>query len=476
MKKYFTPKVAAGILGIVLFIVISFCLKAPAGLAVQAEAMGYSGRTAMTVLGGLAWAICWWVGMVIPEWCTAVGLLCVWNVAGGLEFPVAFASFGKSTWWLMIGAFTLTAAITKTGLMRRISLNLMRLFPPTFRGQVIAMLSVGAVCSPLMPSTTAKVVLGGNLAAGSADLLGYESDSVGRNGLFVACWTGFCLLAPMFMSGSILAYSMLSALPAEYADISWMQWFISMLPWGIIVLFGMYAVVMLLYRPKHQGNTFSKEDVKQKCDALGKASKQEKITAVLLAICLVFWILEKSTGISSGVVAVIGGLCCVIFGVLDTKEVSSRIPWGFMLLVGAVLNMGDVFGATGISKWLLTLIEPILSYINNPFLIVIIVFAIAIVMRLMIASQAAVLTLLTSVFAPILISLGIHPAVAGFVIYAAVLCWTVVYQNTTCLAALEAMGGTVSHKKTVPAAIAYLLISLVACLLSILYWKLLGYL
>lgn len=476
MKKYSISKVAAGILGIALFVVISFCLKVPTGLAVQAEALGYSGRTAMTVLGGLAWAICWWVGMVIPEWCTALGLLCVWNVAAGVEFPVVFSSFGKSTWWLMIGAFTLTAAITKTGLMRRISLNLMRLFPPSFRGQVIAMISVGAVCSPLMPSTTAKIVLGGNLAAGSADLLGYEKNSAGRNGLFIACWTGFCLLAPTFMSASILSYSLISALPAEYANISWMQWFISMLPWGIIVLLGMYAVMMLFYRPESQGNTFSKEDIKQQCDALGKASKQEKITAVLLAVCLMFWILEKKTGISSGTVALIGGLCCVAFGVLETKEISSRIPWGFMLLVGAVLNMGDVFAATGISKWLLTLIEPILSYINNPFLIVTIVFVIAVAMRLLIASQAAVITLLTSVFAPVLISLDIHPAVAGFAIYAAALCWVMVYQNTTCLAGLEAMGGTVSHKKTVPAGIAYLVIALVGCLISVLYWKLLGYL
>jgi len=389
---------------------------------------------------------------------------------------VVFASFGKDTWWLMVGAFMLTAAITKTGLMRRISLNLMRLFPPSFRGQVIAMISVGAVCSPLMPSTTAKAVLGGNLAAGSADLLGYESDSTGRSGLFIAFWTGFCLLAPTFMSASILAYSMMSALPAEYADISWMQWFVSMLPWGIIVLLGMYAVVMLFYRPKDQGKVFSKEDIKRQNDALGKVSRQEKITAVLLAICLVFWILEKRTGLSSGAVALIGGLCCFIFGVLETKEAASRIPWGFMLLVGAVLNMGDVFGAVGISKWLLTLVEPVLSYINNPFLIVIIVFVIAVVMRLLIASQAAVITLLTSVFAPILISLDIHPAVAGFVIYSAVLCWVMVYQNTTCLAGLEAMGGTVSHKKTVPAGIAYLFISLVACLISILYWRLLGYL
>lgn len=473
MKQRPVKKYLFGIMGTILFVVVAYLLPVPASLAVFAEAGGYTGREAMVAMAALLWAIFWWVGEVLPDWCTALILQCLWIVAAGLKFTTVFAAFSNTTVWLIVGAFSLGAAITRTGLLTRISLKLMHLFPATYRGQVLALMTVGVACGPLMPSSTAKVVLGSKLACSIADLMDFDNESKGRTGLFLASWTGFVLVAPLFLSASFMAYSLLSVLAEEHT-ISWMRWFVTMLPYGVVLLVGMYFVIMLGYRAEKQ-STFSKEKIKERSAALGPINRQEMITLIIMGVCLVFWILEKVTGISAGTVAIIGGVCCFAFGILDKKEISTALPWGFILFMGVALNMGEVFNLTGISQWLLWLVEPLLTYSSSPVVILLLVFLIALAMRFVIASQTAVLTLLTSLLTPVALSVGIHPLIPGLVVYATVSCWLMTYQNPTYMAALESMEGTIKHENTLKAAGLYLALALLAVLVSIPYWTLLGY-
>ena len=473
MNMKLSKKSVCGVCGTALFLILAYLVPVPAALSALAEANGFTGRTAMIAMAGLLWAIFWWVGEVMPDWCTALALQCIWIIAAGLRFQTVFAAFSNTTVWLIVGAFSLGAAITKTGLLKRISLKLMTLFPATYRGQVIALMTVGVACGPLMPSSTAKVVLGSKLACSMADLMDYDHNGNGRTGLFLASWTGFVLAAPMFLSASFMAYSVLSVLPEEYT-LSWMQWFLAMLPFGLVVLLGMYFVIMLLYRAEKQ-STFSKDVIRARSKELGPVGRQEKITLAIMAVCLVLWILEKTTGISAGTVAILGGVCCYAFGILDKKEISTALPWGFILFMGVALNMGEVFNKVGISQWLLSLAQPVLNASGSPIVLLLLVFCISLAMRFVIASQTAVLTLLTSLLMPVALAANIHPIIPGLVVYATVSCWLATYQNPTYMAALESMDGTIQHKNTLRAAVLYLALALIAVLVSIPYWSLLGY-
>ncbi len=443
-------------------------------LDAAAEANGYDGKTVMIVLGALVWAIVWWAGTVIPDWCTALLLQCVWIGAAGLEFSMAFAAFSKSTVWLLVGTFCLAGAITKTGLLKRIALKLMQFFPSTYKGQVSAMLCVGTVCGPLMPSSTAKGLLGGKLAKTSADLMGYEKNSQGRSGLFVAAWSGFGLLAPVFLSASFLSYSMLGCLPEEYGQVSWLRWFLAMIPWGIVVFAGMWLTAAFLYRPKTD-ESFSKEHIQKQYLELGKMQKPEKLTGLILAGCLIFWILERTTGISAGLVSLVGGMLCFALGILKKEELAACVPWGFVLFVGVVLNLGDVLTKTGISSWILQMLGPILLTLENGLMLVCVVIFVTVMLRFVLASQTAVITLLVSVLATIAMELQMNPFVIGLIVYANVAVWIAFYQNPTYLASLQGMEGTIEHKNTVKAGILYLLISAAGCIVSVPYWELLGY-
>ncbi|MGI6072271.1 MAG: SLC13 family permease [Lachnospiraceae bacterium] len=472
--SFLNKKTIAGVLGIVAFVVIGFVLPAPASLAEAVSGFDYSGRQGMIAIAALLLAIIWWIGMVIPAWCTALILQCVWVVVAGINFSLVFSAFSKTSFWLVIGAFMLATVVTKTGLLKRISLNLMKLFSPTYKGQSLALILIGTICSPLMPSTTAKAILGAKIATSSSNLLGYADNSKGRVGLFIAAFSGFSLTGTFFISASFLSASVLGSIPEEYARVSWIQWFIAMIPIAVCILVGMFLAVRILYKPTGKAS-FSKEDSRRMCSELGKMSKSEKIATGILVFCLFFWILESFIGVHSAVIAVIGGVLCFCFKVLEPDDIKTGLPWDFIIFMGVVLNMGEVFTKTGLGDWLQAIIYPLTGIMTNKTIFVLVVFLVAVAMRFVLNSQAATITISLCVFSPLSITLGINPFITGLVVYSAVAVWIAFYQNPTYLAGFEAMEGTIRHSSTVKAGICYLVVALIGCLVSIPYWSMLGY-
>ena len=146
-----------------------------------------------------------------------------------------------------------------------------------------------------------------------------------------------------------------------------------------------------------------------------------------------------------------------------------------MLFVGVVLNLGEVLTATGISSWILEMLSPVLLALGNKYMLIAVVILVTVLLRFVLASQTAVITLLVGVLAPVAMELQIHPLVIGLVVYANVAVWIAFYQNPTYLASLQGMEDTIAHKNTVKAGILYILVSAVGCMVSVPYWGLLGY-
>ena len=71
---------------------------------------------------------------------------------------------------------------------------------------------------------------------------------------------------------------------------------------------------------------------------------------------------------------------------------------------------------------------------------------------------------------------GTSPFILGFVILATEQIWFASYENTVFSPALACLKGTLEHKKTVKASFVYAGAALLACLLSIPWWRFLGYL
>lgn len=457
-------KVAGGALGLVCGTLVATG-QPPVGLTVEA----------MWGLGIVLWAIINWMFNVLPEYVVALLMCSAWVIFEVAPFNIAFAQFSSSSWWLLIGALGIGAAVSGSGLIRRITLYIMRFFPPTYKGQVLGLLTSGVIISPTIPSVTAKAAIMAPLSLAMSDEMGYARKSPGAAGLFSAMYAGFVSSAPIFISASFMCYMARGFLPAEFqAEFTWVRWVFCAIPWGIVFLVGSYYALILLYKPEDR--KLEHEFFDQRLATLGPMSRNEKITLVILIITLVLWMTERVHGISSTLVALVS-LCTLLgFKIYDRNDFRKEIPWDSIIFIGGIINLGSVLPYLKIDSWLGDTIGSVfITMMGNPYLFIIVLTIAIYMIRFVFVSMIATLTIIITLLIPFAMQAGINPWIVGFVIMASINVWTVNYQNSSFLTAYYATGGNmVNHGQAAKMSLVYMFISLLGLLISIPFWGMIG--
>ena len=134
-------RIIGGITGLTIALVMAI-IEPLAGLT----------HPAMVGLGIFFCAVVFWIFEVFPDYVTALLMCGAWAGTGIVPFKTAFAQFSSDTWFLLIAAFGL--GWRRSGLLNRVSLKVMELFPATFKGQT-ALVAAGNLIGPMIPSVTA---------------------------------------------------------------------------------------------------------------------------------------------------------------------------------------------------------------------------------------------------------------------------------------------------------------------------------
>jgi DASS family divalent anion:Na+ symporter len=432
----------------------------------------------MIVLGSLVWAVTNWVTQAIPEFSAAVLMCLFWAAFKAVPFSMAFNGFASSTWWILVGALGLGIAVSKSGLLKRVSLYTLKFFPPTFKGQVLAMMGAGLVAAPLIPSTTAKCAITAPIAMGIADQLGLEKRSKGRAGIFNAMYFGFSLNATIFISASFLGYTMVGSLPeAIRPQFPWLRFFVCMIPWAIVLHIGMYFFTSFYYKPKGQVDKIPPDHIKNQIKALGPMSKDEKLTTFILLICLILWIGEAYLGVPA-VVPTLAGFCILTgLGVVTAQDFAQKMLWPLMFFIGSVMGLGSVLQNVGVGTFLSDAVSPMMAAIgDNAYLLIIGGTILIYVGRLAVTSLSGSITIFTVMLVPFAQAANINPFIAGVIVYCSTMVWYLRYMNANLLSAYAAAGGdeSVDFNHTVPYCFAYMAMNLVGLLISVPFWKMLG--
>ena len=448
------------------------------GLAIALiPAPGGLEQKAMWTMGLLIWAIINWMTNAIPDFVCIFIMCCTWVLLGIVPFTTAFGSFSGTTVWLLIAAMGIGAAVTKSGLLARVALWIMRVCPPTFNGQVLALLGSGVIIGPFIPSTIAKVSIVGAMATDIGEKLGFEDRSKGMAGMWSAMYAGYTLLSQAVLSASFFSYIIMGLLPENVqAQFSWMFWLRAMLPWLIICTIASYFAIRILYRPT-QAPKLTKEDVNKMLTDLGPMSRNEKITLIVLVACIFFWVLERTLNIPAAITAVLGMSTLLALGVITPKDYNSRINWSIIAFMGGAINLANAITTVGIDTWLgNTFGASMASLISNPFLFVFVIATVALLTRFIIVDMTTCYTLFIVILTPFCLQAGMSPWIAAMAAYCVVYPYFTKYQNINFLAAFNSAGGDekLSHTMLVPFCLVFHIVSILALTASVPYWKILG--
>jgi DASS family divalent anion:Na+ symporter len=446
-----------------LSIAIAF-LKPPEGL----------NEVAMRASAVLIWAVSFWILDVIPEYVTGILMCTFWSVLKIVPFEKAFANFANSNWWIMVGAFGLGAAATKSGLLRRIALRILRACPPTFLGQSLGLLGAGTVLSPLVPSASARAAIASPIASAISDSMGFQHKTRGASGLFGAMYLGFCVVgSPLFLTGTFINYAAMGQFPKAYQGISWLSWLAYGLPWGIFAFVGCAAALYFLYRP---ANPAPSAGVVASGESPGPLTRDEKVTSLVLVLTLALWMTEGLHKISAGEVAVVSLCVLLALGVLNRDDFRKRIDWSSIIYIGSLLNLGTVFQALKIDLWVgHALQSTISSFVSRPYLFVVAFATVVFLARFVIVSITSATVMFTIVFSPLVPLYGMHPWVIAFIALAATNIWFLPYMNAWYLLSYYGTGGEmVEHRDLKKLSFAYAGIAVVGFLICVPYWRVIG--
>ena len=429
-----------------------------------------SGWRVVVVLLGAAIA---WFAEPVPDFAVAIGLAAAWGATGLVTLPVAFSGFASSSWLLALGALALAAAMARTGLLFRVALLLLRVFPATGTGQMFALLFGGVLITPLVPLSVARVAAIMPIASEIGQSLGYAPRSSGSARLAFAGLTGYWYFSSIFLTGLATNFFVVQLLPAaDRARFSWLGWLGAAAPVGILCLVGATVALLVLFRPERAAARLQDATRRQQ-RILGPLAGGEQLALLAAAILLAGLIAQPIFNLEPAWLALLA-LVIVTAGALDRERFRTGIDWGFLILFGALLGSGNVMQATHVDRWVAAGLVERTAGLGDPGLVLIAISAATILVRFVLPSRPTMLLLALAVV-PAAPQLGISPWLAGVTVLLSANIWILPYQGLEYLIAREATGGQAfDDRQGTRIGAALTVVRFAAIAGSVPVWKLMG--
>jgi len=342
----------------------------------------------------LAFVVVWWVTEAIPIPMTALlgVVLCALLEAtppppeGDSSVDVVFGLFTDDTVMLFIGSFIIAQAMVVHGLHRRLAYRVLSLSwvgGNTYR-IILAFGLIGAITSPVMSNTAGAAmmlpialgvmgVVGGMVASQARGEQRVERLRFGAALMLVITYgiTVGGLLLPIGSPPNLIGRELLETETGE--PITFFEWFLMALPIVVVMFVAVVVIVLAFNRPEVKEVEGVEEYVRAERGKLGRLSRGERNTLLVLAFALIGWFLPGLVGIvagddsnaytqvqeasNEGIVAILAATLLFVLPVDWRKRKftlnwnqASQIDWGTVILFGGGLVLGSLLSQTGLAE------------------------------------------------------------------------------------------------------------------------------
>ena len=318
---------------------------------------------------------------------------------------MALAGFSNSALALVAGALFIAAAMTLTGLDRRIALVTLSKIGTSTRRVMIGAVAVTILLSLVVPSATARSACVVPIMMGVIAAFGVDKRSNIAAGIMI-----IVAQATSIWNVGIQTAAAQNLLTVGFMDkmlgdrITWAEWLVAGAPWAIIMSVVLVVLVLKLMPPEADAIAGGKEAVEAQLREMGPmTSSQKRLLAVSIGL-LLFWATEgKLHRFDTTSVTYVGLVVLMLprFGVMTWKDVQSRIPWGTVIVFGVGISLGTALLTTQAGQWLGNHVVAAPGLDSLPTLSI---FAILAAFLILIHLGFASATALTSAMLPILIA------------------------------------------------------------------------
>jgi len=314
----------------------------------------------------------------------------------------ALSGFSNSTVWLIFVAYMFGLGYEKTGLGRRIALNLVRLLGRKTIGLGYAVALSDLCLGPFMPSNTARS--GGTIypiIKNIPEIFGsYPGETARKMGSYVM-WTGLTACAvtsSLFLTANapnLLGLELVSKIVK--IDISWREWFLGFLPLGALLFLAVPLLTYVLYPPEIKSSEGAGSWAADELSKMGRVTSKELIMAALALVALILWIFAGAW-MDSTMVAIMVLVMMILTGVITWNDLLEyRQAWNMLIWFGTLVALADGLKIVGFLKWFATATSGLMQGLPIIWIVILLV-AIYYLVHYMFASLTAHATALLPVF------------------------------------------------------------------------------
>jgi anion transporter len=451
-------------IALVLGLAILF-LPTPVGLTV----------TGQRVLAITAFTVCLWVFQVVNNGIAAV-LMMALMIAAGVAPPQALSGFSAGSWWILAAVLFYGCAMKNTGLAQRISYYILSLFPATYTGILLAFFLIGAVLSLGIPSMTVRTAIMVPVAWALVQSLGIKPGSKGSALIILTTVEMAVIPGVGTLLGSLNGPVIQTVFQTKNLPLSWGEYALTMAIPTLVICVLVIIANQIILKPETPLSVSSGFAAKE-LHAMGAMKQSEILTAIIVAASIVMWATDRLHHIPSFVIGMIGLALFGLAGIIKDQDMGTGVSWTLLLFIGGVFSLQTVVQAVKITDWLGGYFIPVaLQMSSNAFLLIGVMSLAVLVLRFIDPTGFIVIPVLFLPLVDVLVKAGINPLVVVAPTTVASAPFFLSYQNFWIAMSEGLTGGTAyDGKQRFVAASAYAVVVLAVLMLSVVYWKLIGY-
>ncbi|TWH21369.1 SLC13 family permease [Prauserella rugosa] len=336
-------------------------------------------------------------------------------VFGGIVSSEAFfGALGSETIWLLIAAFVLAAALTRTGLPTRFAIALCGK-ASSVRGLAHRITAALVITSLAVPATSGRAALALPVFLALAAALADRAAVVRALALLFPTVILLSAVATITGAGAHLVTSQLLQQSTGHG-IGYAQWLLLGFPFAVVSSHLAAEVVLLVMtrsddrrRPLELHGLAGHVDVTT--DGPLTAAQLRAVAALTFVVTL--WCTEPWHGLSPALVALFGALVTTAprVGLTRLPEALSTVPWSLLLFMVTTAVLGIALSSSGAADWLgHTLLSPAGG--GLAFLVVVVVVSAA--AHLVLQSRSARSSVLIPLLIPLATAAGLDPVAVAF--------------------------------------------------------------
>jgi len=278
----------------------------------------------------------------------------LYGTSAGLT--TAFSGFANTALALVAAALFLSAAMTATGLDKRIALSILSRVGTETRHVVMGTILVGFVIAFLVPSTTARVACLVPITLGIIAAFGVSKKSAFAGMLMITT----VQTASIWNVGikTAAAQNMVAIGFVErtlHTTITWLEWLLAAAPFAVLMSVALYFVMTRMMPPEVATVPGGRDAIRKSLADLGPMKPAEMRLLAISLTLLAFWATEgvlhrldtSTTTVTAVALMFLPGL-----GIMTWKEAQPRIPWGTVVLFGIGISLGTALLQTKGATWL----------------------------------------------------------------------------------------------------------------------------